>query len=80
MKLGGIWLDGIHFTYAGGQVQSLLSFVSYVATGEYRARYLGVRIPPTNLRPGYQVEARSFADRLADRLKAEAIRVPDAGG
>jgi hypothetical protein len=80
MKQGGIWLGGIHFTYAGGQVRSLLSFISYVATGENRARYLGVRIPRTNLRSGYQVEARSFADRLADRFNADAIRVPDAGG
>ena len=79
MKQGGIWLGGIHFTYAGGQVRSLLSFISYVAKGENRARYLGVSIPPTNLRPGYELEAGRFADRLADRLEADAIRVADGG-
>jgi hypothetical protein len=31
-------------------------------------RYLGVKIPPTNLQPGYQDQARAFANELADGL------------
>jgi hypothetical protein len=68
VKQGGEWLGGVHFTYAGGQIQSLLSLTSYLATGENRERYLGVKIPPTNLEPGFEKVARGFAAQLADRL------------
>src|SRR4051794_15888093 len=46
-KQGGEWITGIHFSFAGGQVRSLLSLLSYFGKGENRARYLGVKIPPT---------------------------------
>jgi len=68
---GGDWLEGIHFAFAGGQIRSFLALVSYLASGEIRERYLRVRIPPTNLRPGYDEAARRFAARLADRHDAE---------
>jgi hypothetical protein len=63
---GGEYVDAIHFSFAGGQVRSLLSLFSYLGTGESRERCLGVRIPPTNLKPDYEVEARAFAHELAD--------------
>jgi menaquinone-dependent protoporphyrinogen IX oxidase len=65
---GGTYVDGIHFSFAGGQVQSLLSLISYFGKGENRERYLGVKIPPTNLQPGYLEQARLFATGLADDL------------
>jgi hypothetical protein len=65
---GGEYVNGIHFSFAGGQARSLLSLFSYLATGENRERCLGVRIPPTNLKPDYRVEARAFAHELADGL------------
>ena len=49
-ECGGIFADGIHFTYQGGQVRSLLSLLSYLGKGEYREKYLGVKIPQTNCR------------------------------
>jgi hypothetical protein len=64
---GGVFVDGIHFRY-GGQVRSLLSLVSYLGSGEYRRRYLGVRIPPTNIQEYHLEAARTFANALADRL------------
>ena len=67
-KRGGVFLDGIHFRYQGGQVRSLLSLLSYLGSGQYRERYLGVKIPPTNLQEPQLEEARGFADALADRL------------
>jgi hypothetical protein len=67
-KCGGVFVDGIHFCYEGGQVRSLLSLCSYLAYGENRPRYLGVKIPPTNLREFQIGEARTFANRLADQL------------
>jgi hypothetical protein len=68
-KHGGVYADGIHFRYQGGQVRSLLSLLSYLGSGEYRDRYLGIKIPPTNLQEHHLAEARKFADGLANRIE-----------
>src|SRR3954453_6952981 len=70
--LGGKYLDGVRFTYEGRQVRSLLSLISYFGTGEMRERSLGIKIPPTNLRPGFEKEASDFANQLADALTTRA--------
>lgn len=62
-----------HFKYLGGQVKSLLSLISYLGTGEYSERYLGIKIPPTNLQADGDDAARAFAGQLADRLGASSI-------
>ena len=67
-KQGGQYVNGVHFGYPGGQVRSLLSLTSYLGSGEYRDRYMGVRIPTTNVQPEQLEQARSFAVGLADRL------------
>lgn len=67
-KWGGEYVDGVHFSFAGGQVRSLLSLISYFGKGENRERYVGVKIPPTNLKPDYAEQARAFAAELADGL------------
>jgi hypothetical protein len=67
-KQGGEYVDGIHFSFAGGQVRSFLSLFSYFGKGENRQRYLGVKIPPSLLKPDYLEQARAFASGLADRL------------
>ena len=74
-KQGGRYVDGIHFEYPGGQIRSLLSLTSYLGSGEYRDRYLGVRIPTTNIQPEQLEQTREFASALADRLfgKGSAI-------
>ena len=65
---GGRFVDEIHFTYPGDPLRSLLSLTSYLGTGEYRDRYLGVRIPSTNVQPEQLEQTRNFAAGLADRL------------
>ena len=65
---GGEYLDGIRFTYEGGQIRSLLSLLSYFGKGEMRERSLGIKIPPTNLKPDFDNLAHSFANELADKL------------
>ena len=67
---GGVFADSIHFRYQGGQVRSLLSLISYLGSGDYRDRYLGVKIPPTNIQEYHLEAARKFADGLGDRLLA----------
>jgi hypothetical protein len=63
-KAGGTWVDGLHFAYQGGQVKSLLSLVSFLGTGENRPKYHGLKIPPTNLTPGFEDVAATFAKGL----------------
>ncbi|MET0896304.1 MAG: flavodoxin family protein [Mycobacterium sp.] len=65
---GGRYVDEIHFTYPGDPVRSLLSLTSYLGSGEYRKRYLGVRIPSTNVQPEQLQDTRRFATALVDRL------------
>lgn len=64
----GRYVDEIHFTYPGDMVRSMLSLTSYLGSGEYRQKYLGVRIPPTNVQPEQLEQARNFAAGIADRL------------
>jgi hypothetical protein len=63
---GGEYVGGTHFTFAGGQVTSLLSFISYMGTGINKQRYLGLKIPPTNLKADYLSGAETFANTLAN--------------
>jgi menaquinone-dependent protoporphyrinogen IX oxidase len=65
---GGRYVDEIHFTYPGDPLRSMLSLTSYLGSGEYRDRYLGVRIPSTNVQPEQLEQTRKFAATLADRL------------
>lgn len=65
---GGRYVGEIHFTYPGGSFRSMLSLTSYLGSGRYRDRYLGVRIPPTNVQPDQLEQARTFAAELADRV------------
>jgi hypothetical protein len=69
---GGKYVDGIRFTYEGGQIRSLLSLLSYFGKGEMRERSLGIRIPPTNLKPDFGDQAEEFANKLADSLEPSA--------
>jgi hypothetical protein len=46
----------------------LLSLISYFGTGEMRERSLGMKIPPTNLKPDFPGQAEAFAHKLADSL------------
>jgi menaquinone-dependent protoporphyrinogen IX oxidase len=69
-KQGGTYLDEIHFSYPGDPLRSLLSLTSYLGSGQYRKRYLGVPIPSTNVQPEQLEQTRTFAAALADRVLA----------
>ena len=78
-KQGGRFVDAVHFQYEGGQIRSLLSLLSYFGKGEMRERSLGIKIPPTNLKPDFGDQARAFANKLADGL-GPAARTAGSGG
>ena len=65
---GGSWLGEIHFLAAGNQVKSMLSWLSYMRSGEIKEKAWGLKVPPTNLQPGFEQEAQQFAHALADRV------------
>lgn len=67
-KLGGEYVEGTHFTFAGSQIPSFLSLISYFGKGENRERYLGVKLPPSMLKTDFSEQAHAFANQLADAL------------
>jgi len=75
-KKGGHYVGGVHFGYPGDQVRSMLSLTSYLGSGEYRQRYLGVSIPTTNISEEQLDETRRFAAQLADRVFAQTAPGP----
>lgn len=64
---GGVYVDEIHFSYPGDTLRSMLSLTSYLGSGQYREKYLGLRIPRTNISTEQLDAARTFAAALADR-------------
>ena len=70
---GGVYTGGTKFQFAGGQIRSFLSLISYFGTGEMRERSLGAKIPPTNLQPDFPGQAAAFANELADSLAGARI-------
>jgi len=71
-KLGGHHLDSIHFRFEGGQVRSLFSLLSYLTKGTMNERWLGLKIPPSNLQSDQLPQATAFATKLADKLQEPA--------
>ena len=67
-KNDGRWIDQTHFVVAGGQVKSMLSWLGYMKHGEPQERVAGLKMPPPNLKPDYDVQARAFVDRVADEV------------
>ena len=64
---GGRFTDKTHFVVAGGQVKSMMSWLGYMKHGEAQSRVLGLKMPPPNLQPDYEEQAKTFVDGLVDR-------------
>jgi flavodoxin len=67
-KDGGRFIDKTHFVCAGGQVKSMLSWLSYMKHGEPQQRVMGLKMPPPNLQPDFEQQAKSFVDSLYDKV------------
>jgi hypothetical protein len=77
---GGTWIDATHFTAAGNQVTSMLSWLGYMKHGEPQERVFLLKLPPPNLRPDFEERARSFVDGVADRVFGRAASVSGTHG
>ena len=65
-KSGGRFVGQTHFVAAGGQVKSMMSWLGYMKHGEPQNRSLGLTLPPPNLRPEFEDQAKAFAEVLID--------------
>jgi flavodoxin len=65
-KNGGRFTDKTHFVVAGGQVKSMLSWLGYMKHGEAQERVMGLKMPPPNLQPSFEEQAKTFAEGLVD--------------
>ena len=70
---GGRWLGETHLLAAGGQVKSMLSWLGYMKHGEPQERVFGMKMPPPNLKPDFEQQARSFIDRVALKTTEHAV-------
>lgn len=68
---GGHWEGQTHFVSEGNQVMSMWSWLAFMRHAEERKRSFGKKLPKPNLKPGYEKQAHSFADDLADRVLAQ---------
>lgn len=67
-EAGGRFVDKTHFVVAGGQVKSMLSWLGYMKHGVPQERVMGMKMPPPNLKPDYEEQARRFVDGLVDTV------------
>ena len=68
---GATYVDGTRFTFQGRQIRSLLALISYFGKGEMRDRYLGIKIPPTNLKPDFADQAHDSRTNWQQTSRAE---------
>ena len=72
-KNGGRFIDKTHFVVAGGQVKSMLSWLGYMKHGEPQERVFGLKMPPPNLKPDFEEQARGFVNRVVDEVLHEPV-------
>jgi menaquinone-dependent protoporphyrinogen IX oxidase len=70
---GGRWIDKTHFVVAGGQVKSMLSWLGYMKHGEAQERVFFLKMPPPNLKPDFDEQARTFVDGLVDAVFPQPV-------
>jgi flavodoxin len=75
-KNGGRFVDKTHFVVAGGQVKSMLSWLGYMKHGEPQERVMGLKMPPPNLKPDFEEQARTFVDGVVDATLRSPVSAP----
>jgi len=72
-KNGGRFVDKTHFVVAGGQVKSMCSWLGYMKHGQPQERVFGLKMPPPNLKPDYEEQARRFVEGLVDGVLRRSV-------
>ena len=73
-KNGGRFIDETHFVAAGRQVKSMLSWLGHMKHGEPQAHSVGLKLPPPNLKPDFEAQAKTFADGLVDSVLRPVVQ------
>ena len=68
---GGRFIDSTHFVADGNQVMSMWSWLAFMRHDKERDRSFGVKMPHPNLKVGYEQQAVSFINGVADRALAQ---------
>jgi menaquinone-dependent protoporphyrinogen IX oxidase len=76
-KNGGRFIDQTHFVVAGGQVKSMLSWLGYMKHGQPQERVMGLRMPPPNLKPDFEEQAKAFVGGLLDSIRPREVELED---
>jgi hypothetical protein len=76
---GGVFAGGMHFRNQAGQARSVLSLISYLWSGQYRERYLGVKIPSASIQD-YLEAARKIATGRPAAGRSPARALPQTRG
>jgi hypothetical protein len=71
-KSGDKFIDTTHFVADGNQVTSMWSWLAYMRHNAGKKRSLGVRLPKPNLQVGFEEQATSFINGLADKVFTES--------
>lgn len=70
---GGTWAGETHFVSAGGQVMSMVSWLTFMFFGGPKERLLGIKLPSPNLQPDFAEQARTFINGVADRAPGQTV-------
>ncbi len=73
-EAGGIWHGETHFLSLGNQVNSMMSWLAFMKHGEPRKRFLGLKMPPPNLKPDFEEQAKHVRRRPRGRRSSAAAR------
>ena len=77
---GGEFLDKTHYVVAGGQVKSMLSWLGYMKHGEPQEHVMGMKMPPPNLKPDFEEQARSFVSSVCDEVFGQPLASASEAG
>ena len=67
-KSGGQFVDDTHFVADGNQVMSMWSWLVFMRHDVEKRRWFGVPLPKPNLKVGFEEQATSFINGVADKV------------
>ena len=73
MRSGGKFVDYTHFVADGNQVMSMWSWLVFMRHDVEKRRSFGVHLPKPNLKDGFEEQASTFINGVADKVSVGAV-------
>lgn len=70
---GGRFVGDTHFVSDGNQVMSMWSWLVFMRHDEEKRRWFGVRLPKPNLKDGFEEQATTFINGVADKVSTGTV-------